>query len=136
MKLTKLSNGMFRLTGDGHSIEGAWPVIQARMQFEYEVDPEEIDRAMQDLRDTGNDVADFGVSGIFIYSYRAGKKRYVVAELKAVSALRQEFNEAYQKEPNGPETKQAFDRLMNLYMSLNVEAVLDLLEGAEEPIAA
>jgi hypothetical protein len=119
MKLVKLDNGVFRLVDEGNSIEGAWPVIQARMQFEYEVDPDEIDRAMQDMRAKGTDVAEFGINGLFIYTYHAGKKKYVMTELRAVIALREEFNAAFRESPNGPETKQAFDRLVNLYISLN-----------------
>jgi hypothetical protein len=136
MKLVKLASGTYRLSDEGSSVEGAWPVIQARMQYEFEIEPDEIDRAIKDMRAKGTDVAEFGLNGLFIYSYHASRKKYVLAELRAILTLRQEFNAQFKVEPQGPETKQAFDRLMNVYMSLNVEAVVELLEKAEELIAA
>jgi hypothetical protein len=127
MKLVKLDNGKFRIEDGAVVIEASWPQIRAQMLYEFEIDPAEIDRAIEDMREKGHDVADFGIAGVFILSYASNLERKVKAELKAIQSVRREFHAAQTRERNGPEAKQAFDRLMHLYFTQDVDGNLLLL---------
>lgn len=131
MKLMKLDSGLFRIEEGATAIEGSWAQIRAQLLYEFEIDPTQLERALDDMREKGNDVADFGVGGYFQFSYGSCVERKVIAELRAIAAVRREFDALAKREPTSPETKQVYDRLMFLYFAQDVESAL-LLLGAEE----
>jgi hypothetical protein len=140
MKLIKMENGNYQLIDGAVTIEGSWPTIEARMRFEYEIEDHEIERAKDDMQTRGNDIAEFSVRGMFLISYSTSARRNAVAELKAIRDLRMEFHVLFEKDrarnedPMEPSaaTKEAANRLQNMYIVLNVDALLVLLDAQED----
>lgn len=127
MKLIKLNNGNYRIVDGAASIEGSWGQIRARMLYEFEIDPKQLSKAADDMRARDNDVAEFGIGGVFIFSYSTCLERKVRAELRAIASVRKEFFKLAKVSAGAPETKQAYDRLMFLYFAQDVEGNLLLL---------
>ena len=132
MKLIKLDSGVYRIEDGPVMIEANWGQIRAQLLYEFEIDPAQIDRAIEDMRAKGHNAADFGVGGCFQFSYPTCLDRKVRAELRAIQAVRAEFHQYQQHEQNGPEAKAAFDRLMHLYFTQDVDGMLLILGEFEQ----
>lgn len=124
MTLIKLGNGLYRIQDEHVTIEGQWSQIRAQLLFEYEIPNEELEMAIDDMNQKGNDCADFGLDQHFQFSYDSKTQRNISAELKAIAELRLEFFKAFKRNPRSIETQQAAERLQMLYISLNVEGCL------------
>jgi hypothetical protein len=127
MKLIKLDSGRYRIEDESVAMEGLWNNIKETLVVDHGISPAQILRAIQSMEEKGHDAADFGVQGYFQFSYPTSLDRKVRAELRAIRAVRVEFHLAQAKQANGPEAKAAFDRLMNLYFSQDVDGNLLLL---------
>jgi hypothetical protein len=127
MKLIRLDSGQFRIEDEAVTIEGGWAQIRAQLVFEFELDSAEIDRAIEDMRDKGHDVCDFGIGGNFQYSYSTSLDRKIKAELRAILALREESHTLSVTAKGSPMEKDAYERLLNIYISFDAEGALLLL---------
>ena len=133
MKLIKLDKDLFRVVTDKSVTEGSWNFIEAFMQHHCGIEWQEIQIARGTMEAHGHDTASFGIlKGMFTHSSQSRMISGVLAELKAVESLRQEFTEAFKENKGSPATKDAYDRLMSMYMALNVTDAIELLDGAEE----
>lgn len=130
MRLTKLENGRFKIIDGATTIEGTFPQIRAQLLFEFEIGQDQLDKALDDMRDKDNDIAEFGIGGCFLYSMSTRLDRKIRAELRAIHEVRQEFYMLSREDADSPETRQAYDRLMFLYFALDVVGNLELLGEA------
>lgn len=132
MKLVKMLNGNFKLVLDSGSIlEGDRALVARHMWEELEVGEDEIEFAIAELERTEMDTAHFGIQGTFIYCSNSTLVKNVLAELKAVQSLRQEFAEIYRGNPNDLYVHDTGTRLLNLYIALNVDAMVQVLESPD-----
>lgn len=76
-----------------------------------------------DLKRKGHDTAQ-----------RSHSTTYVIAELRAIASLRKEFSVSYKEDSTSLETKDTWQRLMNLYTSLNVVSALEALGARVEDL--
>jgi hypothetical protein len=128
MKLRKLSNGRYSLHFFGVTIEGTGEFVMQHMKQELGVDPYEVDYTVAMMLAHGHDTAELGDGGTFLYTHSAGPADSVILELEAIRNLRQEFHRLASVDAKAPATRDAWDRLMNLYMGFNAEAALELLK--------
>lgn len=140
MKLVKLDDGIFRIEDEGKLIEASWPVIRQSLIVDFDIEPDQLTRALDEMRERNHDVAEFGIlNRTFMYSYASTMERKVKAELRAIRDVRIEFHKAQLEQPNGIIAKACFDRLMSLYFTQDVDGNLLLLGEVmcvDEDIAA
>lgn len=132
MKLIRLGNGVYRIVDQGKSIEAGYAKVTTLLRFEYEVDLEDLNAAIEEMSATGNDGAEFDEYGWFLRTFSVVKERNIKIELEAVKSLREEFDAEYKRGPESRATKDAYNRLMSLYMSLDVDGVLKVLDRYDE----
>lgn len=130
MKLSKIANNRYKFEIDGVTIEGNFDFI-SNIMLEYGIEEEETVAALKDIVAKQHDVAFFGLAKTFLYTKKDQNEKYLALELKAVAAVRAEL-ELLTKEygANSPQAKSAFDRLINLYMSTNIQGVLHYMNRA------
>lgn len=129
MKLIKLEFGMFKIVDGAKAIHGNWGKIESILRFEYDIKQEEIDLAFECAEEHGDDIMHFGViRGMFTHSSKSSDVSSVLAELKAIRSLREEFSVEYKRSEDGPDTRAAWDRLVHMYMVLNVNRAIELLD--------
>jgi hypothetical protein len=127
VKLLRLDNGQYRIEDGSVTIEGGWGQIRAQLLYEFEIDPAQIDRAIEDMREKRNDAADFGIQGYFQFSYSTTLERKVKAELMAILDLREEAHTLSVTSKGSPMEKDAYNRLLNMYISFDAAGTLLLL---------
>lgn len=135
MKLQKVENGFFEVADDGYRYMGKLEDVRSHMIKNIGIASGEIDIALTIMRQNAHDTAHFGINRTFVFSTDSYSSKCVRTELKAVVALREEFNFQYRVDPESQETREAFDRLMNLYMSFNAQAALEIVETVEDMAA-
>jgi len=135
MKFYKLGNGRAKLVGMGFTFEGELAQVTELLQ-ERGMDWETVGFMLAEMHRKGHDAAELGdLAGDFEYSYSSGEMKGVLLELEAIRSLREEFANLHRQDPTARETRDAWDRLMNLYFSLNVDEALDLLKPEERAAA-
>jgi hypothetical protein len=133
MKLIKKEDGIWMVQADFETVEGSLHYVKDYLVESKEIEAEEVDAAVATMQMRGDDTAHFGIlRGIFTHTSQSQTTRLIVAELKAIRSMREEFHQAHRRDPDGADTRSAFDRLMNLYMSLNVDGILKALIGRSQ----
>lgn len=135
MKLQRLGRDRFKVIADMTSYEGSLEQVRDFMVDDLGMKQTEFDAGLSDLYKNDNDTAIFGVNLMFIYSTRSGAVASVLAELNAIISLREEFNREYKLHSESRETRDAYNRLQNIYISFNAEAARDALEPLKKQAA-
>lgn len=137
MKLIKMQDGVFKLVLDnGSTIEGNQMFVTRYMWEELDISEDEIEFALSELNRTEMDTANFGLNGTFIHCTNSMVVKNVLSELKAIQSLRKEFAEVYRDNPNDLYVHDTGTRLLNLYIALNVDAAVQVLESTDNKIVA
>lgn len=131
MKLIRLGDGLFRIEDEFKTIEAGYAKITTMLRFEFEVPLEEVNAALEEMNETGNDSAEFK-EGWFIRTFNHTKERNIRIELAVLQAVRAEFTYEYKRDSGSKETRLAHERLMSLYSSLDVEGLLKVFECRDE----
>jgi hypothetical protein len=116
------------VTADSVLIEGDWSVVQAFLIKHCDVPQGETEFALSEMRNRLHDVASIGVDRTVVCTFKAASSAGLIAELRAIDDVRREFHQAYTMDPSSIETKIAARNLQSLYISLNVQGVLDILD--------
>lgn len=127
MKLVRMSKDRFQWIDSNVRFEGTLQQVRNYIVESVEVTQSEFEHALDDMYSRGNDTAHFGINRTFIYSSKSCDQQRLMMEFKAVLDLRAEFHREHKRDRDSDATKNAFNRLMSLYMSLNVDAALDVL---------
>jgi hypothetical protein len=136
MRLVNMGNGMWLLTEDGYQLEGSWTVVKAHMLNDLEFDLEQIDIAIEEMDLLDHDTASFGVNNVFVVTFNSQKVNKVIAELKAIRAVKQEMFEAFQADKDGAEFKAAQQRLLTLALTLDETTALSVIDPDNQYMAA
>jgi hypothetical protein len=137
MKLINLYNGTYKLVLDnGTTIEADRVKVSRYMWVDLDIEADEIEFALAEIARLSMDTAHFGVNGTFTHCTNSKVVNNVLAELKAVQSLRRELVEVCAMDPNRVYTNDAGIRLLNLYIALNVDAIVDVIEGKDYTPAA
>ncbi len=136
MKLKKLVGGRYRLEWSGASFEANAETMMLHLKDGMGIVGEEVDYTFCMLEATGHDTADLGNGGTFHYAYSSRPVNLAVRELEAIRSVRKEFDSLYREAPESSETRNAWDRLVSLYIGLNVDTALEALKPEESKLAA
>jgi len=136
MKLIKTGKDLFKFVSAVATVEGSEAQMRQHLMEDVGIESEELYFAVEQMWVHHHDTAHFGVNRLFTHTSNQATERMIVAELQAIRDLRREFVDAYKRSPSSPEMHAIGERLMSLYMSLNVEGVLQVLNVKGESLAA
>lgn len=145
MKVIKHSDDVYRIyddvsTSGGRPIiklfEGSLTLVKLYLICELEISSEELSFALDTMERLGHDTAHFGVNCTFTHSSNSISAVHILAELRAIRDLRQEFSDCAAEFGDASETREAHARLISLYSALNVDAVIKMLDPDDGRIAA
>jgi hypothetical protein len=129
MKLTKLNNTRYSVFGDMAQVEGDLDCVSTFLIKQYEVDPEELEYALAEMAQNGHDSASFGIDRRLVCTFKAATIDAITPELRAIRDVRVAFHEAYIEDPGSVDTRISARNLQSLYIALNVNGLLDILDG-------
>ena len=132
----KLSNERYKVFDNVMTYEGKLAEVIMYLELELNVAIEEIEFALTTMSSQKHDTAHFGVNFAFTHSSNSNSVSHVVADLRAIRALRMEFKDACERFGDSIESRESHARLISLYSALNVDAVLQLVDPIGESKAA
>lgn len=126
MRLVKMKNNHYRFEMGARTFESDHMRMRVYLEDNVGIEAAEIELAMLEMHSNKHDTAYFGVGGKFLYTATSATERRAVAELHAIRQVRAEFLQASQM-GSAQALEEAGKRLMALYITLDVENVLEAL---------